>query len=111
MVHRILFRAHLIDSLMLLALSCAAYHHTGQAWLLYMIYISSAMTFIGVMSDVSSWPKYVGDAITVQAKAINFHAQCIRDKEIQIDHTGTINNKHSGTIANQLSGEVENHRR
>lgn len=88
MIHRPLYRAQVADAVFLLALSGAAYHHTGEAWLLYAIYIAASMTFFGTLRDVSTWLSCIGDAIT-------FHARCIRDKhfDVNVNHRGRIEGK------------------
>ncbi len=91
MIYRRIFAASLSDSLFLLALSGAAYHHTGAIWLLYVIYFASVMTFGRLFTDVASWAKYLGDAI-------EFHGACIRDKTLHIRHDDTLVIRHSGQI-------------
>lgn len=81
MIHRIIFTAQPADSLFLLALSGAAYHHTGVVWLLYPIYFAVAMTTLSLMRDVSTWVSCIGNSI-------QFHASCIRDKDFDVKFKG-----------------------
>jgi len=89
-IYRFIFAAEPADSLFLLALSVAGYLHTGHVWLIYPICFAVVMSFMSVLRDIATWFEYLGKARVEQAKATNFLAQCIRDKDFNIKHSGVI---------------------
>jgi hypothetical protein len=77
----------------LVAVSCAAYQHTGSPWLLYLLYTSAALALCQLMSKIATWPKYIGDSIVAHGDKLKFTGH---NKEIRVNHTGDI--RHSGNI-------------